>query len=97
MQTPNKIGRQEFIDQRNTYYAESCTWNERRYIHLCRKCEMPIQFVNAYVSLHYSPFQDVCAGEGKVIQAPIPYCPKCEKPPADSGCLHPDSAQAISA
>lgn len=90
MQTPVKITEQEFMGQRNSYYAESCTWDKSRYRHLCRECKNPIQDVAVYLSIHDGPFRDICGGTGRVIRGLIPYCPKCETAPANSGCLHPD-------
>lgn len=89
MQTPVKISVQEFTKQRNAYFAESCTWDRSLYRHRCRKCKMPIQFVSACLSLHDGPFSDTCGGAGKVLHAPVPYCPQCEILPASSGGLHP--------
>lgn len=95
MQTPNKISGQEFLNQKDAYYTESCIKGKEGY--LCRACDTSIHYVAACVSLHNSPFQDICAGWGEVFYATIPYCPKCEEPPADSGCLHPEPIPTISA
>ena len=61
--------------------------------YICQNCGAEIQYVLTYLSVHDSPFADVCAGTGRVMRMPIPYCPNCEERPALHGCLHAHPVQ----
>jgi hypothetical protein len=55
----------------------------------CGTCGTPISEKLAYLSIHsIDIFPDMCAGAGKVLNAMIPYCPKCEPEPEERGCIH---------
>ncbi len=53
---------------------------------VCRECHSNIEMQSVNFSIHYEEFG--CGGAGEVMQRGIPFCPKCEETPKDSGCLH---------
>ena len=55
---------------------------------VCGTCGSEIQGMPASISVHDSPVGG-CAGFGEVKVVQIPYCPKCEDEPRQSGCVHP--------
>jgi hypothetical protein len=86
MQTPSKISLAEFAQARMAWIRENAlTLGNRQ---LCRTCNTSIELSKAYISLHESTFDDMCAGSGKVAILAIPFCPKCEPHPEERGCVH---------
>ena len=84
MQTPQKVtlkGFQEIVDAFFSLECEPLAWK-------CKKCGSTIWQATAFMSLHDAVWADSCAGSGEVKMVAIPYCPKCEVKPAESGCLH---------
>jgi hypothetical protein len=57
-------------------------------IGVCPACGTRLRFARCFVSIHATEFGDTCAGEGRCIPVEIPYCAKCEQPPATTGCAH---------
>ena len=59
---------------------------EKKFI--CKTCGSAIQQATCFVSVHDVSFSG-CAGNGEVLQVPLPYCPKCEGEPKNtSTCVH---------
>ena len=55
----------------------------------CKNCGSEVLQTTLYVSVHSSEFGDSCAGSGKVVKVPLPYCPKCEGEPKNfTTCIH---------
>ncbi len=54
----------------------------------CRNCGMLINYAVGNISVHDEQSQ-VCAGAGRVLNVPLPYCPRCEGLPSEvRGCVH---------
>lgn len=54
----------------------------------CRKCDARIEYARGEIAVHDRRFPG-CAGPGRVLDVPLPYCPKCEGPPTElRGCVH---------
>ncbi len=75
-------------DEKNWYYryngAIFVQVKGERVAH-CYGCGEQIPHKLQRLSIHYAEFGDACAGGGEVITKCIPYCPKCQSEPADSG------------
>ena len=54
----------------------------------CKQCGGGIKAITAAISVHFTEFDQTCAGGGDVRHFPVPFCPKCEPIPDDSGCIH---------
>src|SRR6516225_3071000 len=92
MQTPRKISIGDFLVMRSKWLEEHCVSDDvvdGRSVPLrCKTCGEPPKTVCAYVSVHDPQFGDECVGSGKVLRPRIPYCPRCEVRPEESGCFH---------
>lgn len=54
----------------------------------CRECGSQIEYATGDIAVHDRRFPD-CAGPGRVLNVPLPYCPKCEGSPTEvRGCVH---------
>ncbi len=54
----------------------------------CKKCGSVIKQAPCHVSVHNNSLKE-CAGSGKVIYIPLPYCPVCEGLPQKlRSCVH---------
>lgn len=55
----------------------------------CHHCGSKIQQITGSASIHEAVFGDPCAGFGEVYRFPLPFCPKCEGKPTQTGtCIH---------
>jgi hypothetical protein len=86
MKTPVRVSGEQFTTERVAWIAENCVTDGE--LQRCRKCKTPVEIVAAFISIHDARFEDTCAGAGIVVRLAIPYCPKCEPRPAQSGCFH---------
>lgn len=55
-------------------------------LRLCKHCRHKIEMKTVSISCHIEEFFE-CAGDGRVTELEIPYCPQCEPEPED-GCIH---------
>jgi len=63
-----------------------CTWDDEKEEWHCKKCGSVILVKEQIVSLHMSPESGIpLAGFGETIRRVVPYCPKCEREPSDTG------------
>lgn len=54
----------------------------------CRKCGTLIDYAVGNISVH-DKWAPVCAGPGRVLNVPLPYCRQCEGLPSEvRGCVH---------
>jgi hypothetical protein len=54
----------------------------------CKTCNKPAKMVRAYAPVHDPRFGDACVASWKVLRPAIPFCPRCEVRPEESGCFH---------
>jgi hypothetical protein len=55
----------------------------------CPKCQQPFARLKlVYLSRHAIEFGVQCVGQGQVVTARLPWCPKCEREPDTYGCVH---------
>lgn len=87
MNTPHRVTPAEFYDLVKEHVAAHYLAAESQ-VFTCKRCGSTIKCVTAFMSIHDAIWGDSCAGAGKVKRFAIPFCPKCEPPPAESGCLH---------
>ena len=63
-----------------------CSWDEEKEEWHCNKCGSVILGQEQIVSLHMPPRSGMpLAGFGETVRKIIPYCPKCEPKPRDTG------------
>jgi len=66
-----------------------CTWDEDKEEWRCKKCGSVIMGKEQIASLHMPSSSGMSlAGFGETIRRTIPYCPKCETEPSDSGIAY---------
>jgi hypothetical protein len=85
MQTPRRLSLKEFADLRTAWIAEHC-YTDGEY-QKCKSCHGLMEIAAAYMSIHDPRFPG-CVGSGKVMCLAIPFCPKCEQRPQQTGCIH---------
>ncbi len=59
----------------------------------CWNCGGEILGKNVAFSVHFAEFR--CAGGGEVRNKVVPYCPKCEKEPPDSGIIRETIGESL--
>jgi hypothetical protein len=84
MKTPTKMSANEFLRQLFQWRRDKTSLD---FVEVCSTCRYAIRWQDVYLSLH-SPEFSGCSGPGTVIKVAIPYCPKCETVPEETGCLH---------
>jgi hypothetical protein len=94
MQTPRKISLKAFAERRDAWIAEHCVTDGE--FQNCRTCGGRVEILGAYMSLHDPRFPG-CVGRGKVLRLVVPFCPKCEPRPDESGCIHDGEELAVAA
>jgi hypothetical protein len=77
MQTPQRISALQFLAQLEPLLTGRC-----------EKCGGGLKTRLTFISIHSLEFGDACAGEGRVLNLMIPYCPRCEVAPEEYGCIH---------
>jgi hypothetical protein len=85
MNAPKQVDLLTFNLMVTSYYNNRV--EQRGEGHFCKVCGEEIKYVRGYISLHDIRFNS-CAGWGEVANVNLPYCPKCESVPEQSGCVH---------
>jgi len=77
-------------DDKNWYYQHNnviiIQSKQEDYTPHCYECSSKIDFKAQRKSIWFGEF-DGCVGGGEVKTEHIPYCPKCEKEPSESGVI----------
>jgi hypothetical protein len=75
------------LGDRVTDFLIRACWKsgEGRFFHV--SCQSPMDWKKVFISIHSQDLPG-CDGNGQVVEMGIPYCPKCEKEPAEEGCIH---------
>lgn len=85
MKTPVRLSLEEFTVQYEHFFRFNC---RDRVTHIeCSKCLTRIAVLPVSLQIHNAHAAG-CAGTGHPWKVSIPYCPRCEKAPELSGCLH---------
>ncbi len=87
MQTPSKLTLEGFYRGRAEFLKTSTIKNKANGRVLCVKCGARIKVQPAQIEIHEA-WHGLCKGNGEVFEAGVPYCPGCEEPPAETGCVH---------
>lgn len=86
MKTPSRITPEELCRQLVAWLEEHASDHGTHYH--CKRCGGLLFSRQVSFSLHDAAFGEHCVGSGEVRRADLPFCPRCEAVPEDTGCLH---------
>jgi hypothetical protein len=93
MRAPKRITQWQFgriVFEWLKAHTREIVQGDNDYRYECLNCGSRIMSHTVFFSIHDAAFHDLCAGPGDVVRLGIPYCPKCEPKPDESGCIHID-------
>lgn len=59
-----------------------------RQAHVCKQCNLDIQYRMSIMSIHFGGWSDSCVGAGEMVYPTLPYCPNCNHGDSIYGCVH---------
>jgi hypothetical protein len=87
MRTPQRMTLAEFREAIRQFLNVRCLQCDKTLV--CTRCEAPIAYLQALLSIHDDAFADACVSlQDEEWHFAVPYCPRCELKPDAHGCVH---------